>query len=903
MIFILRLIIFGFGIVGGLTVSGQSTQYPHLYQGHTQRYIYQQPAQEADQQLVNHILKVIASGRPDDPGIPRFSVDYSSDLYMTPLSATHSLLRFDLGGLSCTGDTRYKGFSLESALMPGQMDVDLVFVLGRDTIPYFYRAIPVNRGITRLTDSCDFPIEMVHFDKIGIENVKLYYDKMAVDRFDDHIRRINAYYAAGRWADSAFLLFDSLDYAAYRNFPEYFAGLGCARKLSLLVAEEGLDDALNLQMHDPMSLLHRLEVLDYRTVSVASSLLERIRRFPNLSRIKDPEKWAHALYQNWRNGLDAAGQYEYEYQQFGYQLALCTPDTVFTAFLDSINVVLTPELSARGSFKNQVLHAYSRRVLNYSDSLYKNAQYRETVDVLEYLLKVKTQYGISDTSNVIQQRLYDAHMGVVNAYARVADRTLENAFLGFSKDYLEMAWDYIRCHPDLKLSTQVVDEVANRYVETRIDSGNRLNQLQQFELATRQLDDAGRVNGQILKAEQTPALKQAYTDAIGGIYQNYLVTLAGLIQMEQFVQAEALINTASVYQQQHQKYIPDNKAIVELQSRMYEKQYVDLVNRGLLLLERQAHIRAGQVFRQAWKLQRQYAFRNVREIDSLMSLAARPIIQETAGRTRLHIWANRLDSAAFLLTQIKQWQEIYLLDEDTIVNQLLTDLDRRLQEKDCQNRRWAYDMALNDAVRALREHQFVLAGDKLQTALQFAATESCQVDKKHRASALWSEKKELMIYYSQLQEVKDLIGAQEYLQALRLYQKANLLFIAHPAHFAGLKQISLGQLARECGDLDFVKQSIGWLLSEEELEAALCLFEVMRRAGQPAKLLKMELQQAGSLWNQLRSREPQKWDVQQLKQFPYTSRWYKSMRLELSKRKLLQVNGFFKPGTTVDKKS
>ncbi len=264
-------------------------------------------------------------------------------------------------------------------------------------------------------------------------------------------------------------------------------------------------------------------------------------------------------------------------------------------------------------------------------------------------------------------------------------------------------------------------------------------------------------------------LTQYYLMAHKGLYLAKVSTAESHFQTGQLQLASSKVGEAILYRQQNMQFLSQATEAIDLEKRIREPAVSEVIESGIQAYQTGNNDDALGSFLLASEQARNYEFQFGHNLDSLTSLAAKPIILDHIKSTHLLIWANKLDEAWDIYENAAMLQNRFLLVNDRDIKAAFEDLDRRLIDRICLNHQLSYKELMQQAERLKRIKEF----DKLQ-AVVFEAIDlyknnpGCGIDPT-QAQAYAANYKELFDYQNRYEEVLNLLYQEGLAEAVEVY--------------------------------------------------------------------------------------------------------------------------------------
>lgn len=433
-----------------------------------------EPYPDSGQKIINDLLQHIADGN----NRLRSSVAYvlEGQISLRWDKGENGLPRISLSlkEVKVSGDTSYRGFSLEKVLLPDLVQFSLFIAEpgGKEVVRKAISDLPVNGRQVFFKQE----IQAAHNQNgliVTLERIKFGYSEAAYHRLDDWFGYLEAYYEAGRKLEGIGKELAKLDFSDPATLiMDEFSLCEAERELGSL-SNKGFFKNLGPQAGDPERVFETYYIIAERTQSlrnefntrmvvVDSLLVERGLVLLAEGQTKAArERFESALVLNpfyvpahlALAGLDLEGEQKNKaITRLGEVFALMNPQGEWRAASEAIT--------------DSVMARYFREAFNFN----REGRFKESLDLLAPLEAFcETVEGDYDCPYELEFRLKQTHMGMYRSFLVVGGRALRNDNLSLCRTYVSSALEYQRNNqrfiPDAGEALEVLQQCVYRYIE------------------------------------------------------------------------------------------------------------------------------------------------------------------------------------------------------------------------------------------------------------------------------------------------------------------------------------------------------------------------------------------------------------------------------------------------------
>lgn len=802
----------------------------------------------------NIIIQEIAKSIPKRVEYTSFSVSYVMRHKLIKLDSMHYKLTAELKNFTAAGDIFYKGINVSKVLVPGEFDF---------TVKVFRKTggIPTNSGnqiqilyqnyqAIRLTDNMGyFPIlDMPFADTIkdGVysvlfENQKLFYNEASKIRFFEFMTYINDYYASDNQISQALQKVQSVNLNNVDMLSFYDIELREAENIIASIESRNFPLNLNLHDNDPMHFMDKMGSLTDQARQTRFQLNQKLSILDQLYYQQGNDLLAQNKITDAINYYNKSLQVNPFFAPAQYQLARIEFNSGnFSKAAAMVNYALlkmNPDPSTQQLLVQLANTIYST-LIDEGSRLISTQNYNEAIAALEEARKLCTSTPGLVCTEALSKKMAEAKYGMYQSFLTVADKALQNNQLNIAETYINQSLDYQRQNATEIINGLESEKMFARLCNAWIAKGQSLNVSFQFENALKAFTKADSIVKVYPSVQTVIGIKEGYTTARRGIYQNKLMDGRKSMEQGKLDEAELKVNNAIAFAQQYPEDITDTREASKLMTEIKSNQYNNLIASGQQKLRGENYDPALKDFMAAKTIEQQYSFRKNDSLVIYIRMSAKPLVMNTIKTGQTKAWGNDLAAAQNCYQTAMADQQSYGLEKDADIIRELELLKGKIFTQECTNASNAYNDHIANAQKAERDLQFINADEYLNRALTVASEKPlCAIDNR----AAINERlriRSAIDYQRQMQEVGALRTKQNFGQAITSYNLAGQYYAANRIDTFGLKHLDLLSFIISCQDVNFLYFGADFMLNSKEYDQSLVLLKELMKKNYPVNYTK-----------------------------------------------------------------
>lgn len=682
---------------------------------------YERYEQINQQRYTDKFIEAFSKSIPRILAYTTYSIHWQQEI-----TRKNKSLIFKASGIHIRGNKTYRDFPVEKLMIPENLEIKSTFLhKDQDTLLLKDTLSPGQETSTRLQlpDSLNGrKMDFLSFD------YQLLYSNSRIKKFQQKTEAVDQYYRDYPILKNTLETVGSITISNLNMLPIQNTRLKKAENTLEKIEESSYLTILDLEKHDPLNFLPRFKNL--RT-GIRFKRKKADRKMKNMDRL---------LFREGKNYLDsdtsvARGYLEKSIRTNPYftpahlELAKLelTQQKLFSS-AERIEHILnklkpdTQNYQAVMQFSDTLVNAFLQRC----KTLLNEEDYNEAKDIMERAKQFCENTPRYECTSRVDKYLSRAHYGIYNSYISVARQALYKRRPSMALEYIRMVEKFRKKHNSSIVSGEVINELYDKTAKQLINRASQLREVENFEKANKLLNKADTLckTEDCYKniKEQTAGIKRK-------IYQQKLNTAKNYLSSENIQTADQKLKKAESFRAAHSEKIDKLPLRDTLRRKIDYQLYREKLNKGSLLLGVERPAKALIHFTKARCLLDQYNFEINDTLDSLVRVAARPVIMEKIKHGKLKAWGKKITQAKKILRNIREDIQKYKLDNDPETNAALENFMAKLNNKICETVRDTFRNYTKRAEDRINKDNYLLARKNFRQALKLTKRyEQCEID-------------------------------------------------------------------------------------------------------------------------------------------------------------------------------
>lgn len=772
------------------------------------------------QRITDQYIEAFSKSIPRILAYTKFSIHWKQSIVVSEEG-----IIFHSKGVHIRGNRHYRGFPVDEYMTPEAIKC----ILQCD-----YKGQSLN-FVDTLESASQFTAQLQVADSIKVKDLNfrsfsyqlLYTEKQEAD-FKALTNAIDQYYLDFPLLKKALEKVGRISMGSLNMLPIYNANLKEAENTLDKLQESDYLKLLDLEQHDPLQFLPRFRNLQS---GIAFKRQKIDRQMKNLERL---------YYQEGKNYLNtdtaiSRSYFEKSIQSNPYyspaylELArLDLSQKKLQASASKIEYILTDLKPDTLTYK-QIMNFNDRLVAAFIDKakeLMADEDYNKATEVMEQAESFCENTSRYECSGDVEKYLSLARYGIYNAYISVARQALRRERPELALQYIRLVEEFQKKNSSSIISDEAIRELYAETAELLVSQAKYLLETKNFSKALSHFENAGK----LCRTDDCQTMIHRYkAKAFQGIYDSLITDAQQIFDNDDIEEADKKLNAADIYRAKYSDFISKASTRDLLRKNIDQALYRQHLQRGYSFLNFERPEAALNKFTKAECLLKQYQFATNDTLDSLITVAAKPIVLSKIKRAELKVWGNQFSQARAILVDLQQDVQAYRLSEEAQVRERMQLLKEKLYNKYCKAVLDTFNHHKQQASLGISQTNYLIAKDHFQKALSIARRHpECKADT-HEISQTLYEYEPLFVFAEMKQQLFRLDAGEKYTQAVQKAAEIASYYDKQDLKQQGLSRTSPLTYATEHQDIEVKRIATSWYLQNRNPEDAL---EVMRSINQ-----------------------------------------------------------------------
>ena len=836
---------------------------------------------DANELVTNYFLDELAKNSGKPTANVQYSFSFNELLRITKLGNNSFQASFELKDGNCSGDNKYKGFSLSSPLLPSSVDIEAKIVSQRNEIvkSFTLKDIKIKNGFS-IGVEMNFGDTLARNYKLQIDNKNFHYNSQSQKQFNQLKNLIEDYYASEAKLSVCSEKLQSIHFENIDMLTLYDYTLDDAEKIIEKIENHEFPEKLNLKVYDP---IHFLTTYNNISNSIAQARTQLNKMLSTLDLIYYNKGMEYAGVYNFDKAIpyfDKAKEINPMFAPAYYQLALAYFNSYqLTKAADNILFVLNktrPDNTLLNESINLAKNIY-QGYISEAKKLNSQEKYYEAVDKLDVAKTFCTSSKYLQCSDEIFRTMVVSKKGIYTYYTSIAQKALISNSTELAEKYAQQAYDFQQLNKEWIPKAYEANEILSAVALIYADKGIKQNLSQNYRSALNQLEKSVFICKTHEFINCSDKIEGALNIAHNGIYASILSNINQQLNNNQLDLAESLIDTAKSYQMQYAQYIQSAAEADVLLNRAKYQRYSKCIADGKQFLSINLNESALFYLDQARELEKNYSFKKDVELTLLLQKTAKPILLNKISDGKVKAWGNDLSLARNILTNVQQSQTLYNLDGDKEIDLAIAEFRAKISLRECQNFQDEFDINLSKANQQSKEKFYIYATKSLNDALLISQQHSnCNISP-NQAQELKARLEPATTYQEMLLTANQLLENNDFQKTLEKYSSAIEYYKTKEIDKFNLSLLPLEEWVCTKNNNNFLAFSSNYFYSNNDLNKAFSLLKKLQTRNYPQNYA-IQLQEAiaKALAIRDKSTTPTPEPKAILNQYTANDKWFKS---------------------------
>lgn len=703
-----------------------------------------------------YILYTLAAGNSKSLMDIRLHYRFNIRMFMPFSGRSQAEVNIGISGFSLTGDTYYRGFDLSDWLIPDLIDGEISFRLqsGRllkQEIGFSLSETQWLRAVALFEKNTGQQVQ-----DIGLRVDQLAFSNEAAAAFTGRVTQINDYWASIHLIDSLLDHIERRQIADSEQMAELLLYWDLSRKVGLLSQES----VRVFTGNEPNGKLHSLyERLGRMQTRLRTLLNSSIDKSPAITSGSDDLAKLFVNFLAERRRLSAS--VNFQDAELFYQAGRLMPDDALVAVFNKLSNKHNPVPFVERLYQQLVQQGETHR---------KDEDLARAYDYFEDALLLSRFFPELGPDPQLHEKLERVKEGLLNAYFRIAASAVEAGNEQLARDYQSKATAFMRDAWGSEQGLQAKTEQSLQpWVESHLRRLDALLHNRQLIEASRLMDGLNSHLAGVGYDHLDASLAEALTQAYRKVYMHFVVQAEQLHQAGQHAEAATALQNATDFRRFNMHFLEASTEAVQLQQEINEPVVDAVIDKGIAAIQQGQADVALNSFMAAREQARRYELTYGYRLDSLTSLAAKPILLDHLRTAHLKIWANELDSAWAIYADADMLRDRFLLNTDPDIHAAFTELDRRFIERICLNHQLVFNELIDKIERAAQQGRIMDIYPLVREARPIPVNNpGCGIDDE-ALQTIMAHYGDFFAYQQQYEHVLELLYEQGFAAAVQSY--------------------------------------------------------------------------------------------------------------------------------------
>jgi hypothetical protein len=788
-----------------------------LFETTDQEHIVLKAGDMTGQRNTDYIIYTLAIGNAKPLSGMQINVGFDKRLQFSESYGPFVEALLTVENIKLEGDIIYRQFDFTSLLIPDFVRAHLIRQPGVDPTPF---------EVIFSLQHMDGPLPVALIDNEWLGNAKplmriqeLGYTDEATARFTEQVHEINNYWAAISLIDSLLTEIQKKRIDEIKSVTNLFIYWDLSRKVNLItagLAEEYSSPATNGKLRQRHATLNRMQT---RLSTLLTIAMEGQR-----DTLIHPYDFVMAFTHMLARQRSTSLQVEFQDAESFYRSGRLMPDSAFVYRIRRL------EAQFNNTQASQLIYD---ELIMLGDRFQQNDDLVHTLDYYEDAQQLAELMQEIEIDQKLANKIIGAREGLLRAHFRIAARSIEAGNYKLAHEYEAKANDFWQLHLDQHLVDFIpaFDDLSDAYIK-RVD---RLLEQQNIGDAEGLLS---KLHARALDFNLTkfsPHIHLQLTQLHRRIYLSYVVEAEKHYRTKSYTEAASELNHALIYRQHNIAYLLHSNEADELQRQIREPVVKQIIYQGIEAFKHGKHDQALGNFIMARDEIQTHALNLQYPLDSLTSLAAKPMLLQHIKSAHLKIWANDLDEAWAIYKNASMLRQSFSLNHDPDIKQAFDDLDQRFIQRICLSHQLRYFELIDRTERSIRNNTTDHLKSLLLEAIKLAADNpGCNIDP-GKAKQFLEEYDPLFEYRKSYLSVIELFNIKLYNEAVAAYHALDARVAKYKLQHFNQSHTTLIDYIQRNSTNEIYLAALSQFIESGEAENALICLKLLRNGSYPER--------------------------------------------------------------------
>jgi len=728
-----------------------------------------------------------------------------------------------------SGEVHFRSFLIDTLLVPKAFE-GYLFIYQRNEL---LAKIPVEMLLTGgVLDLESIEYKLSGFEQITaeLEITRFFLSDGQLQKYMDLANAINTYYS---YNEVLSLLLEKMDkHNLNRGISSAatFIAWHEINRIKSNLDRHILKETLHLEKYDPVNILEKKEKL-LRFERRASTLFVKELQEGTRGKLSDRDKYCHAYVELSMKYIELAKNY---------------PPNMSEAFIELVHISpieqdlnkMSNAASFYDLFRITGVPATVQRIYNYfvdeARSELDGEEYLNALALIRNAKEIEHFFETIKSSREAEEVYINSLDGLLSSFLQVSVMAYKARNFKMAKRYYRNAQQIYEEHVALLGGDEQIKYSFRRFVERQVELAGLLIEDNSYDEAITLLDDAKSIVNQHNFTLDRIDFSSNYRKGYTGLYETLVDSVAYYLEQEKKENGLSALLYSAEFEQAHSEYLKRDERITSYALILYEEFY----HQGLSKLNGRHPEQSITYLLEAKKINKQFLQQKNTGIDSLISIAAVPVIDEQIRKAEFEVWANRLENAKEIKQEVLSLQNHYQLMENEEICEAISSLEQKIEQRACVALQYQTDNTCRIVRNRITSGKIEEAEQKLLNMISLINISSgCAVDASELDS-LQDAYQPLFDYVNGFISLSDDMKTLTFNEFLPRYNKMSNNLMNYKLESYGQNIPSLTDMISNDGNKKMIEDAVRYYIENKDYIQAFAFLELLRKRGADEKATK-----------------------------------------------------------------
>jgi hypothetical protein len=629
-----------------------------------------------------------------DAGRIYLSLKYRVLLNITRNEDNRLILKINLSKISIDGHINIKDFAIDSLLWPGNFTATIELINGRHKRDILNIVGDAFNKTTTVDLTENYSPGIGELNAI-IKDIGFSYSNKNLLAIEEISQRIKYYYSYSTLIDNVISEYDKKAFAVGEAHHDVILRKLELDRLFYNLTNHKLTESLILKNRDPSGLLRKEKALK-RLGKRAQTLYNNVLR----NSTSDPESY-HQFCKGYCN-LSKKYLSQSKSHQPSYAIGFNEmAQVVINGQIRKNLTTITNYYLSNEADENLLYNYIFSEFTDLADYEIKNENFADALLLLSNSNTIKNWFNLSPTKLFVSSSIA-ALAGISTSYLKVGKMALTAGNLSLSYKYIGKCESVIDQNSKIIQSVAINDTSFNEFIRLQIGISQKLSELEEYAMALKSLMYAS----SICKRTINTTLCVKVDSLICHIHINKqhfeIEQLIDLLNRYQYPDAYNML--FAIKRNMDTVQCSDEKVKALFNENTYSL-FLEYLQQGQILSDAKQYGTALEKLLKARSLKNILKITEI-NIDSLIKIAAEPVIQKIIEQSNFDTWANRIDDANLLYDSAINLNLKYYNGKNERIKHALNELQINMELRKCVEYRNNYNDAIRNAHILIKKNKY-----------------------------------------------------------------------------------------------------------------------------------------------------------------------------------------------------